>query len=69
LRVECIFNDPELTAMMGDVDWRLDLLVGKVFIPNFSVVLIPIIRKVHALLHVTESAAMRALLHHPIHVK
>ena len=68
LRIECIFNDHKLTPMMRHIQRQLNLCVSEVVLPNFFV-LLPIVRKVHASLHVRECTARHALLCCPNSIK
>ena len=68
LCVECIFNDCKLASMMRHIHRRLNLHVTEEVVPILFFFL-PIIREVHASLHVREYTAWHALLCCPDSIK
>ncbi len=69
MRIECIFHDGELPAIMGNVDWQIHLCINKVILPNITVFFVSIVCKVLAPLHVGERPTRHALLCRPNRIK
>ena len=59
--IKCVFDHSKFPTMPRRIRWRLNLAVGERVRPNISVLLVPIVCKMHAPMHVGESTARHAL--------